>query len=337
MLSQRRSGRGAFFLRLVLAASLLAAGAAFAESALERRFDAAWRLVAERYWDLSQIEADWDEVRTRYALKVAALSGEDELYSLLEAMYAELGDDHSVFVPPARVTEIRELYGDLPCFGVFGVGLSSLSGLGLGLLPLRGEALGELTRGGNVGYRLLDGDVGYMALPDLVVSGSAGDLRGAVRALTRQGAESLVLDLRGNPGGRLLEMMQAAGVFTRGFLWRVVTSWTLPVPYPALGGVETELPLVVLVDARVNSAAEGLAGALQSTGRATLVGETTAGNVEAVLPFCLADGSQAWIATGVLAPLLGATWEGRGVEPDLVTAADAALDAALELLRSRSE
>ena len=31
-------------------------------------------------------------------------------------MYEELGDDHSVFVPPARVLSIRERYGDLPGF-----------------------------------------------------------------------------------------------------------------------------------------------------------------------------------------------------------------------------
>jgi len=119
----------------------------------------------------------------------------------------------------------------------------------------------------------------------------------------------------------LVTMMQVAGIFTSGFLWRAVMSWTLPLPYPAIGQIATELPLALLIDGDVNSAAEGLAGALQARGRATLFGSTTAGNVEAVLPFCLRDGSQAWIATGVLAPLLGATWEGRGVEPDVVVAA----------------
>ena len=82
----------------------------------------------------------------------------------------------------------------------------------------------------------------------------------------------------------------------------------MPLPYPALGAVETDAPLAVLIDENVNSAAEGLAGVLQSTGRARIFGETSAGNVEAVLPFCLRDGSQAWIATGVLAPLRGPTW-----------------------------
>src|SRR5690606_11094181 len=174
--------------------------------------------------------------------------------------------------------------------------------------------------------------VGYVRLPDLATDGVASAVRQAVRRLQRQGAEALVLDLRGNPGGRLVTMMQVAGVFTRGFLWRAVLSWSLPVPYPAFGEPATDLPLYLLVDGGVNSAAEGLAGALQDNGRAVVVGERTAGNVEAVLPFCLRDGSQAWIATGVLAPLVGATWEGSGVEPDVVVPPDDAIDAALRLV-----
>ena len=158
-------------------------------------------------------------------------------------------------------------------------------------------------------------------------------MRQAVKTLTREGAQSFVLDLRGNPGGRLVEMMQTAGVFTNGFLWRTVTKWALPLPYPAIGATETELPLAVLIDKNVNSAAEGLAGALQGKGRATIVGETSAGNVEAVLPFCLRDGSQAWIAAGVLAPIGGPTWEGRGVVPDIATSSADALDAAVKFLK----
>src|SRR5699024_4045823 len=136
--------------------------------------------------------------------------------------------------------------------------------------------------------------------PDLASDGVNRGLRGAVRALEAEGATTLLLDLRANPGGRLITMMEVAGAFTSGFLWRTITSWTLPLPYPAIGPVITELPLVVLIDGRVNSAAEGLAGALQASGRAQVVGQRSAGNVEALLPFCLRDGSQAWIASGVL-------------------------------------
>lgn len=300
------------------------------------RFDSAWRLVDERYWDLASLEVDWQEVGDRYRARMSEVDDEDGLYDLLEEMYDEIGDDHSVFVRPSRVDEIRRLYGDLPCLAVFDAQASTggayrLSRVGLALDPddVVTDAIGV------VAYGMTDAGgaaVGYVRLPDLATDGVAAAVRQAVTRLQRQGAEALVLDLRGNPGGRLVTMMQVAGVFTRGFLWRAVLSWSLPVPYPAFGEPATDLPLYLLVDGGVNSAAEGLAGALQDNGRAMVVGERTAGNVEAVLPFCLRDGSQAWIATGVLAPLLGATWEGRGVEPDVVVPPAEALDTALRLV-----
>jgi carboxyl-terminal processing protease len=271
--------------------------------------------VSERYWSIDARGVDWDRIGDDYRDRALAAADEAEFHEVLERMYQELGDDHSLYVPPARVEEIREAYGHLPCLAVLG------------------QRSGE-ERVGRVRYRRYD-EIGYLRLPDLASPGIALDTRLAVRSLSEAGVSALVLDMRGNPGGRLVEMMQVAGIFTRGFLWRVLTRWSLPLPYPALGTVETDLPLAVLVDAGVNSAAEGLAGALQRQGRALIVGETTAGNVEAVLPFCLRDGSQAWIATGVLAPIGGPTWEGRGVVPDLITDPGGALEAALRHLRER--
>lgn len=287
-------------------------GWAFSQSYAER-FDTAWRLVNERYWDLSSLELDWLEVRERY--EPEALSAQDDraFYAVLEAMFAELGDNHSVFVAPAKVIEIRASYGDLPCLGVFSQ--SSLNTLG------------------NVGFELLEAGIGYIYLPDLASDYVAANVREAVKRLAKGGAESYILDLRGNPGGRLVSMMQIAGVFTSGFLWRTITNWTLPLPYPAIGSPETQDPLVILIDAGVNSAAEGLAGALQKRERATIIGETSAGNVEAVMPFCLRDGSQAWIATGVLAPIGGPTWEGVGVIPDIAVSSAEALKVAIRFLK----
>lgn len=285
------------FLLLSWATSSLGQGAESQDYAA--RFDTAWQLVAERYWDAGYGGADWHALKAEYRPKALAAPNERAFYRVLETLYDKLGDNHSTFVPPDKVEEIRRAYGDLPCLGVFG-------------LAQRGERLGHIR------YRL-EGSVGVLRVPDLATTGTAQNVREAVQRLTREGATSFVLDLRGNPGGRLVEMMQTAGIFTRGFLWRTLTRWTLPIPYPALGQVETAAPLAVLIDRGVNSAAEGLAGALQSKGRAHIFGRTSAGNVEAVLPFCLRDGSQAWIATGVLAPLGNPSWEGRGVVPDIPT------------------
>jgi len=273
------------------------------------RFAVAWRLIDERYWDLALSAIDWQDARVLYGERLAAT--DHELDGIIEAMYEAIGDDHTRYVPAARVAEERERFGDLPCIGYFGASQAAWTA------PAAPDAPPDLRQLGPVRLGSWDDGVGYVGVADLVQAGVAEGVRRAVVELERGGASALVLDLRGNPGGRLVTMMQVAGVFTRGFLWRALTRWSLPLPYPALGSPATELPLAVLVDRDVNSAAEGLAGALQAQGRAVIVGATTAGNVEAVLPFCLRDGAQAWIATGVLAPLSGPTWEGRGVEPDV--------------------
>jgi len=330
------------------------------------RFDTAWRLVAERYWDLGRVGVDWDEVGARYRPEALAATDDAAFFRVLERMYEELGDDHSVFVPPDRVAEIRQRYGDLPCVAVFGRGAPAptragapgassgapgassgapgafsgahageVDSLGVGDVIRAWGQQGVTTQGtiANVTFGRTPDGIGYLRLPDLASDGAAAAVRSAVEQLERGGARALVLDLRGNPGGRLVTMMQVAGVFTGGLLWRAVMRWTFPMPYPAIGAAATTLPLAILIDGDVHSAAEGLAGGLQATGRATVIGEVSAGNVEAVLPFCLRDGSQAWIATGVLAPLWGPTWEGRGVVPDVPSSTDDALEAALGFLR----
>ncbi len=327
-------------LSLLVLSACLAGFASAHNHDYEQRFDVAWRLVAERYWGLEHRGIDWSALGERYRPQAVSASDDDAFYAVLQELYLQLGDDHSVFVPPAEVDAMRKKYGTLPCVAVFAAAdRPALIATVLRAYPLVAQvALPELAEPASVSnltYGLLDGSVGYLRLPDLASDGVSSGLRAAVRALEADGATTLVLDLRHNPGGRLITMMEVAGAFTSGFLWRTITSWTLPLPYPAIGPIITSLPLVVLIDGSVNSAAEGLAGALQASGRATVVGQRSAGNVEALLPFCLRDGSQAWIATGVLAPLRGPTWEGRGVTPDLETAVGAELLGALQLIEER--
>lgn len=311
----------------------LASSQTEARDSYQARFEVAWRLVAERYWSLDYLARDWHEVREEY--EPLALEAEDDeaFYAVLERMYNEVGDNHTVFASPERLEQVRERYGDLPCVGVFAQVDEAVAA------AISDETEREIhpIQLDNISYQLLEEGIGYVRVPDLATAFTPANLRSAVRQLEQADAWALILDLRGNPGGRLIEMMQAAGVFTEGFLWRAITSWTFPLPYPAVGTPETELPLAILIDNDVNSAAEGLAGALQSTGRAITVGETTAGNVEAVLPFCLRDGSQAWIATGVLAPLRGATWEGRGVIADVPVGKAFALETAVNYLVNARE
>lgn len=314
--------RSAFFwTRFVIFCTIFVAlPAATAENGFTERFQTVWQLIDERYWNHDVLPEPWDAVHDRYAPRVAELGHEDEdaYWALMEEMYEGIGDDHTVFVRPSRVEEIRGLYGNMPCLAL----------LGQAELP---ERLGTITWGTEP---LRSGTAGIIRVPDFASEDVAANLRSAVRELDAAGVIGYVVDLRGNPGGRLLTMMQSAGVFTGGLLWRLVTTWSLPIPYPAIGVPETDLPLVLLIDGNVHSAAEGFAGALRQQGRAVTAGQPSAGNVEALLPFCLRDGSQAWVAAGVLAPLGAPTWQNTGVQADLETDAAEALAAALGWLEN---
>lgn len=249
---------------LVLFCTMMLVSSALAQvqdpGSYPQRFETAWKLVAERYWDLAQAGVDWNEAHARYEPLVAAAQDDDTFFQLLSDMYAELADDHSVFVSPARVEEMRELYGDLPCLAVLGqAGGNAVDSAAEYSAPFPAN----LQRLGSITFDLLQPQarpVGYVRIPDLASDHVAENTRKAVRQLQQAGAEAFIVDLRGNPGGRLITMMQVAGIFERGFLWRTITRWSLPLPYPALGVPESDQPLVVLIDGGVNSAAEGLAG-----------------------------------------------------------------------------
>lgn len=109
---------------------------------------------------------------------------------------------------------------------------------------------------------------------------AARDVEREARSLWRAGQrEALVLDLRGNGGGLLREAVALADLFldegvivsTRGRRGAMAEETAAP------GGLPQDWPIIVLVDRASASASEVVAGALQDTGRATLVGTRTFG------------------------------------------------------------
>lgn len=109
--------------------------------------------------------------------------------------------------------------------------------------------------------------------------GSHGLLAAAVRKVEREGAEGIVLDLRGNPGGLLDEAVLAAGVFLPE--GEVVVSTESRSQGDSVhrtqGGRVTRLPLAVLIDRGTASAAEILAAALADDAGAPVVGTRSFG------------------------------------------------------------
>lgn len=118
----------------------------------------------------------------------------------------------------------------------------------------------------------------------------SGEIRNAVRRLQRQGMKKLFLDLRGNGGGLINEAVDIVSVFVpKGSLVvsRIGKDGADRFDYrTTLDPVDTEMPLVVLVDGASASASEIVAGALQDLDRATIMGRRTYGKglVQSIRP-----------------------------------------------------
>jgi carboxyl-terminal processing protease len=148
---------------------------------------------------------------------------------------------------------------------------------------------------------LYDDGIGYVALTR-VVERSALELQQAVDSLRGLGMRSLVLDLRGNPGGLLAEGVALADLFlppgqaileTRGRTASVQQRYVDQRPE-----LWTDLPLAILVNEGTASAAEIIAGALQDHDRALVVGQPTYGKGLVQSVFTLREGATLRLTTG---------------------------------------
>jgi carboxyl-terminal processing protease len=125
--------------------------------------------------------------------------------------------------------------------------------------------------------------IGYIALSGGFNTTTEDELRRAMNELTAQGMQSLILDLRGNPGGLLPQAVSVADVFLRrdqkivAVRGRPGYSGEEAREYRAKNTAPFEKPVVVLIDRNSASASEIVAGALQDHDRALIVGEPSFG------------------------------------------------------------
>ncbi|MEM8895032.1 MAG: S41 family peptidase [Bacteroidota bacterium] len=149
-------------------------------------------------------------------------------------------------------------------------------------------------------YGMLNDEVGYIKLADFTTE-AALEVKNALTELKSSNATSVVLDLRGNPGGLLDEAINVSNLFIDKGSEVVSTkgkadNWNQS--YRALNfPVDTEIPLVVLTGRGSASASEIVAGVMQDYDRAVLVGRRTFGKglVQSTRP--LAYNSQLKITT----------------------------------------
>ena len=160
-------------------------------------------------------------------------------------------------------------------------------------------------------------------------------------ALEGQGMKGLILDLRENPGGLIKSCAEVANlVVPKGPIVSVVDKNGKTQEYDS--DLEaSKYPIVVLIDGNSASAAEILAGALQDTGAATLVGTTSygKGSVQVVVPMYHDDAVKLTIAKYYTPS--GRSIDGTGIDPDVVVelqkgaGSDVQLDKAEEVLKEK--
>ena len=149
--------------------------------------------------------------------------------------------------------------------------------------------------------------------------GASDALIAALKAAREAGADRVVLDLRGNPGGYVSEAVKVASQFlASGTVYIERNAKGEEKPSAVLpGGIATDVPLVVLVDNGTASASEIVAGALQDAGRAKIVGVTTFGTGTVLGEFPLSDGSALRIGmVEWLTPKGRVIWH-AGITPDV--------------------
>ncbi|WP_438448119.1 S41 family peptidase [Gorillibacterium sp. sgz5001074] len=287
-----------------------------------------------------------DDPYTVYMSQEESKGFEESITSSFVGIGAEITelDGHIVIVAPIKNSP-AEKAGLKPNDRIVSVGATSLEGMKVSeaVKQVRGEkgTKAELTieRPGEseplhvtvvrdtipietVYGEMKEGQIGYLQITKVSES-TAQEFAKQLKTLKDQGMKGLVLDLRQNPGGLLgvsfeiAEMLVPAGktilqVENRSGKKEIYTS-NGSGANPSVAG----LPMAALIDEGTASAGEILAGALQESGGAKLVGQKTFGKGTAQAVVELDDGSTVKYTNAKwLTP--GGTWIHKtGIKPDV--------------------
>lgn len=160
------------------------------------------------------------------------------------------------------------------------------------------------------------------------------------------GMKGLILDLRSNPGGNLISVVNIARMLLpEGLIVYTEDREGYRTEYKCDGRRQLEVPLVVLVNGNSASASEILAGAIKDYGIGTLLGTTTFGKGIVQRPIEMSDGSAVKLTVSAYYTPNGINIHGVGIEPDVVCEFDGEryygeeqydnqLESAKELLKS---
>ena len=210
------------------------------------------------------------------------------------------------------------------------------------------EVLITVTRGRipieSTSFRMMDEGVGNLWIYSFSNT-TEEEVREALDEFQDSDGRGLILDLRNNPGGLLNSVIDVTDLFLEGgsILYEVDARGNRNDHNARRSGPALSVPMVVLINEFSASASEIMAGAIQTSGRATVVGASTFGKGSVNIARELSDGSAIYFTIRRWYLSDGTQIEGEGVTPDIEIEADAhplpmefeqdaALQRALEIL-----
>ena len=212
-----------------------------------------------------------------YAADKAGLKAGDEIIKVDKVVVADFKDDAANLLQGAAGTEVSVTYKRQGKTNTVKIIRESLE---IKAVPH---------------YAMVDEKTGYVVLRKFNNKASSETIR-AIKALKNQGATQLILDLRGNPGGLLNEAVNVTNIFVPKDQLVVTTKSKVKkynkTYYTQREPIDTEIPLVVLIDGSSASASEIVSGALQDMDRAVVVGTRSFGKGLVQRPKPLTYGTQ---------------------------------------------
>jgi len=168
--------------------------------------------------------------------------------------------------------------------------------------------------------RILESGVGYIRLSEFREN-TLAELNNALSILSKEGMQSLIIDLRNNPGGLLDVAVKVTGKFLPPNKLVAYTKSRQKDQdlefFSEDQNTNLNLPLVILINEGSASGSEIVAGALQDYKRAIIIGKKSfgKGSVQTVIP--LNDGSALRLTTSHYFTPSGKIIQGKGITPDI--------------------
>ncbi|MGB5269142.1 MAG: S41 family peptidase [Eudoraea sp.] len=212
-----------------------------------------------------------------YPADKAGLKAGDEIIKIGDISIADFKDDASELLKGANNTKVEVTYQRQ---GKINTTVIEREAIEVDAVPF---------------YNMVNENTGYIVLSKFNAKASS-QTKAALLDLKGKGAEQIILDLRGNPGGLLSEAINVTNLFVpKGEL--IVTTKSKVKKFNSEyktknQPVEEDIPLVVLINGGSASASEIVSGSLQDLDRAVIIGARSFGKGLVQRPLRLTYGTQ---------------------------------------------